>query len=118
MSSSLLLNRNVIIAGRRTSMKLEPDMWEALEEICRRETLTVNQVCTEIAKSHNGNNLTAAIRVFILGYYRAAATDEGHVQAGHGRSAGALVAAIRGRKALPLPRPMARGSNSELVASL
>ena len=30
------------------------------------------------------NNLTAAMRVFILGYFRSAATPEGHVRAGHG----------------------------------
>lgn len=29
-------------------------------------------------------SLTAAIRVFLMLYYRAAATDEGHRRAGHG----------------------------------
>jgi predicted DNA-binding ribbon-helix-helix protein len=65
-------------------MKLENDMWEALDEICRRERLTVHEACTMIANKHRGNNLTAAMRVFILAYYRAAATDSGHAKAGHG----------------------------------
>jgi len=85
MAAGSLLNRNVTIGGRRTSMKLEPDMWEALDEICRREQVTMHEVCTMVAERHLGNNLTAAMRVFILGYYRAAATEAGHSSAGHGK---------------------------------
>lgn len=88
MPASFLLNRNVTVRGRRTSMKLEPDMWDALDEICQREQVSVHEICTLIAERHQGNNLTAAMRVFILGYYRAAATDDGHAQAGHGEGAG------------------------------
>jgi predicted DNA-binding ribbon-helix-helix protein len=85
MSGGSLLNRNVTIAGRRTSMKLEPDMWDALDEVCRREQVTVHDVCTLVAERHRGNNLTAAMRVFILGYFRTAATEQGHLSAGHGK---------------------------------
>lgn len=95
MSASTLLNRNVTISGRRTSMKLEPDMWDALEEICQREDRSVHDVCTMISDRHMGNNLTAAIRGFILNYFRAAATDDGHVRAGHGRTAIASCVAAR-----------------------
>lgn len=84
MSPSSLLNRNVTVAGRRTSMKLEPEMWQALDEVCRREQLNIHEVCTMIAEKHRGNNLTAAMRVFILSYFWSAATDLGHIQAGHG----------------------------------
>jgi len=38
-----------------------------------------------VAGRHQGNNLTAAMRVFILAYYRAAATEQGHSSAGHGK---------------------------------
>lgn len=85
MAAGSLLNLNVTIAGRRTSMKLEPDMWDALDELCRRERITMHEACTMVADRHHGNNLTAAMRVFILGYYRAAATEQGHASAGHGR---------------------------------
>jgi len=85
MAVGSLLNRNVTIGGRRTSMKLEPDMWVALDEICRREQITLHEACTMVAGRHQGNNLTAAMRVFILAYYRAAATEQGHSSAGHGK---------------------------------
>ncbi|HSR71382.1 MAG TPA: ribbon-helix-helix domain-containing protein, partial [Kiloniellales bacterium] len=34
---SSLVNRNVFVGKRRTSLRLEPAMWDALAEICRRE---------------------------------------------------------------------------------
>ncbi|MDR3437011.1 ribbon-helix-helix domain-containing protein [Telmatospirillum sp.] len=84
MVVSSLRNRNVTIGGRRTSMKLEPGMWDALDEICHRESTAIHEICTRIAKDHKGYNLTAATRAFILAYYRAAATEDGHLAAGHG----------------------------------
>jgi predicted DNA-binding ribbon-helix-helix protein len=65
-------------------MKLEPGMWDALDEICCRESTAIHDICTRIAKDHKGYNLTAATRAFILAYYRAAATEDGHLGAGHG----------------------------------
>jgi predicted DNA-binding ribbon-helix-helix protein len=79
-----LSNRNVTVNGRRTSMRLEQEMWDALREICRREDMTVHELCSLIDDRRGMSSLTAATRVFILMYYRAAATDEGHATAGHG----------------------------------
>jgi predicted DNA-binding ribbon-helix-helix protein len=82
--TSTLVNRNVTVGGHRTSIRLEPVMWEALHQICRREGKSLNQVVTEIDRSRVESSLTAAIRVFLLRYYSDAATDEGHRLAGHG----------------------------------
>ena len=84
-ADSTLVNRNVTVAGRRTSLRLEPAMWDALEEVARREGTTVHRLCTLVEARRRESSLTAAIRVFILGYYRAAATEDGHGNAGHGR---------------------------------
>ena len=83
-SASTLINRNVTVAGRRTSMRLEPAMWDALQQICRREGKTLNELVTEIDRQRQESSLTAAIRVYLLLYFSAAATDEGHRLAGHG----------------------------------
>ena len=83
-SVSTLVNRNVTVTGHRTSMRLEPLMWEALHQLCRRECKSLNEVVTEIDRQRTESSLTAAIRVFLLRYYSAAATDEGHRNAGHG----------------------------------
>ncbi|MBC7637762.1 MAG: ribbon-helix-helix domain-containing protein, partial [Acetobacteraceae bacterium] len=34
MTASRLINRNVIAKSGRTSMRLEPELWDALREIC------------------------------------------------------------------------------------
>ena len=81
---STLINRNVTVAGHRTSIRLEPSMWDALTRICERERKSMNEIVTLIARNRHQSTLTAAIRVFLLGYYQAAATDEGHRRAGHG----------------------------------
>jgi predicted DNA-binding ribbon-helix-helix protein len=82
---STLMNRNVTVAGRRTSMRLEPAMWDALQEICVREGKALNELVTEIDRQRSESSLTAAIRVHLLRYFVAAATDEGHRLAGHGK---------------------------------
>jgi predicted DNA-binding ribbon-helix-helix protein len=83
-----LISRNVTVRGRRTSMRLEASMWEALKEICRRERITLADLCTLVARARSSAlTLTAALRVFIVDYFRSAATEEGHARAGHGGGA-------------------------------
>ncbi|MFQ5783558.1 MAG: ribbon-helix-helix domain-containing protein [Alphaproteobacteria bacterium] len=82
--NSSLVNRNVVVNGRRTSVRLEPQMWDALREIARREGRTMHDVCSEVEATRRTSTLTAGLRVFILSYFREAATTEGHVRAGHG----------------------------------
>ena len=81
---SKLQSRNVTVNGHRTSLRLEQDVWEALEEVCARESLSVHELCTQIEVRRTGSSRTAAVRAFVLGYFRAAASDTGHVRAGHG----------------------------------
>jgi predicted DNA-binding ribbon-helix-helix protein len=82
---SSLVSRNITIMKRRTSVRLEPEMWSALREISRREKCTIHDLCTLISvRKSPATSLTAAIRVFLMLYFRAAANEEGHVRAGHG----------------------------------
>ena len=64
-------------------IRLEPAMWQALREISAREGKTLHALVTEIERRRDQSSLTAAIRVFLLDYFRAAATEEGHRRAGH-----------------------------------
>ncbi|MFD2206890.1 ribbon-helix-helix domain-containing protein [Kiloniella antarctica] len=77
---STLVNRNITLKGRRTSLRLEPDMWDALFEICIREDCHISNLCTTIDDAKAGSSLTAAIRVFILIYFRNAAFAIGYEQ--------------------------------------
>ena len=75
-SSSLVIH-NVVVAGHRTSVRLEPVMWEALQEIARRQETNINQLVTEIDRRRDSSSLTAAIRVYIVDFYRSAAAAQG-----------------------------------------
>ena len=84
-AKSTLISKNVTILGRRTSIRLEPEMWNALKDISRRENCSIHDICSVIHIRKNPiTSLTAAIRVFLMLYYRAASTTEGHNRAGHG----------------------------------
>ncbi len=74
---SSLVNRNVTINGHRTSVRLERKMWEALEEIARREGRSINDICSQVEGSRQESTLTAGLRVFLLSYYREAAEAAG-----------------------------------------
>lgn len=72
---STLINKNIVVAGHRTSMRLEPEMWDALAEICNREKSSIKDICTLIDSSRGSTSLTSAVRVFILAYFRFAAAN-------------------------------------------
>jgi predicted DNA-binding ribbon-helix-helix protein len=74
---STLLNRNIWIGRRRTSLRLEPAMWQALEEVAATSGLTIHQLCTMIDERRRESSLTAAVRVFLLLYYRDASREGG-----------------------------------------
>ena len=67
---SILESRNVTVGARRTSMRLEPEMWDALESIARSEGMTLNTLCTQIDQRRREVGLTSATRVFIISYFR------------------------------------------------
>jgi predicted DNA-binding ribbon-helix-helix protein len=69
------LCRNVTVSGRRTSVRMEPPMWDGLFEICERERKTIGDICTMVDDRRGENNLTASLRVFILCYFREAADN-------------------------------------------
>ena len=84
MGNSRLVNRNVTASTGRTSMRLEPELWDALEEICHREASTLAALVRTIEQRRHPGGRTSAVRVFVLNYFRAAAGEEGHHAAGHG----------------------------------
>jgi predicted DNA-binding ribbon-helix-helix protein len=81
---SCLVNRNINALRGRTSMRLEPEIWDALEEICARESLTMAEVIQQIERVGHPGGRTSAVRVHVLAYFRRAATEGGHRGAGHG----------------------------------
>src|ERR1039458_9393374 len=73
---SVLVLHNIRVRGHRTSIRLEPQIWMILAEICRRERCTTQDVCSYVAGLKHGS-LTSSLRVFMLDYFRTAATEAG-----------------------------------------
>ena len=80
-AASSLVIRNVVVGGHRTSVRLEPIMWEALRDISVRRKVTIHDLVTEIDRERTASTLTAAIRVYIVDFYRAAALPAGDTAA-------------------------------------
>src|SRR5207302_1083913 len=65
-------SRSIWIGNHKTSVRLEPAMWAALNDIAAERGKTVHDVVLEINRGRKGISLTAAIRVYIVEYYREA----------------------------------------------
>lgn len=67
--------RNVVVGGKRTSVRMEPLLWECLGEISQREVRNINDIVTMIDARRGDSALTAALRIFILSYFRTASNS-------------------------------------------
>lgn len=103
MARSTLINRNIVAERGRTSMRLEPELWDALAEICRRERTSPSELCRRIEKLGLKGGRTSAMRVYVLQYFRAAATEEGHIAAGHGMADHSRVGGTSSLRAASVP---------------
>lgn len=80
-----LLNKVVLVNGRRTSMRMCKKEWGALDEICKREKLSRNDLLSILEERNTSSlGMTYSSRLFILRYFQTAATESGHKNAGHG----------------------------------
>jgi predicted DNA-binding ribbon-helix-helix protein len=65
-NTSGIVKRSVSIAGHRTSISLEAPFWEALKEIAQARGASVQRLIGTIDAQRGGQNLSSAIRVFVL----------------------------------------------------
>jgi predicted DNA-binding ribbon-helix-helix protein len=66
--------RNIYLDGLKTTVRLEPIMWGALAEIARYQAISRQELIRRVAVTlGEGDNLSSAIRVYIVQFYRAEA---------------------------------------------
>lgn len=71
MAKSSLQKRSIVVRDRKTSVSLEDEFWKAIKEIAKAEKTTPHELLDKIAgRRHRAVNLSSAIRLFILDYYR------------------------------------------------
>ena len=68
--SSTVVKRSIVIAGHKTSVSLEDPFWQGLREIAVSRGLTLSEVVASIDTDRHKGNLSSAIRLFVLDYYR------------------------------------------------
>ena len=56
-------------------MRLEPELWDALRQICDRERLGVGDLIRAIEQRGHAGGRTSAVRVYILEYFRSLAPE-------------------------------------------
>ena len=67
---SQIVKRSVVIAGHRKSISLEEAVWKSLQEIAAYRDTTLLTLVTAIDSKPKQGNLSSAIRLFVLNFYR------------------------------------------------
>lgn len=67
--------KNIVIEDRRTSVSLEDQVWDGLVDICRREEISIDELCTLVARRRIGSSMSSSLRVFLLTYFRLVARN-------------------------------------------
>jgi predicted DNA-binding ribbon-helix-helix protein len=68
------IKRSVSIAGHRTSVSLESEFWDALKAMAEAEALPLSTLIARIDAGRSASaNLSRAIRLAVLAYFRAKA---------------------------------------------
>ena len=70
---SSIVKRSVRPAGHKTSVSLEDDFLKALKEISGARQMTMSDLIHEIDAQRQHGNLSSAIRLFVLKFYRSQA---------------------------------------------
>ena len=72
---STLETYSVKVDGRRTTVRLEPEVMSALRDAAAAEDCSLADILTRIAHERRRGSLASALRLYAVGHYRARARD-------------------------------------------
>src|SRR5271165_3961304 len=58
------------LGKRTTSVRIEPELWESLEEVAFFEGCSVGDIAVRASQEFKVGSLTSRIRLFLLNYFR------------------------------------------------
>jgi predicted DNA-binding ribbon-helix-helix protein len=67
---SPIVKRSIVLAGHKTSVSLEEAFWNGLKGIAMGRHQTVSDLIGTIDAERRHNNLSSAVRLFVLNYYQ------------------------------------------------
>lgn len=62
--------KNVTLGSWRTSVSLEEQVWDGLVDVCRREEISLDELCAAVEKRRVNSSRSSALRVFVMTYFR------------------------------------------------
>ena len=77
---SPVVKRSIAIAGRQTSVSLEDAFWNRLRAIACERQMTLSELVAAIDSHRQHNNLSSALRLFVLDFYCGQASQTKEVQ--------------------------------------
>ncbi len=80
---SPVLKRSIVLDGHKTSVSLEDAFWDGLKEIGRKRLLTLSDLIGSIDAERQQGNLSSALRLYVLAFYRSQVRKE-EVEGGGG----------------------------------
>jgi predicted DNA-binding ribbon-helix-helix protein len=72
---SSVVKRSIVVAGHKTSVSLEDAFWRGLKEIAGGRNVTLSDLVAAIDGARQQGNLSSAIRLFVLDFYRKQLSD-------------------------------------------
>jgi predicted DNA-binding ribbon-helix-helix protein len=73
---SLVVKRSIVMAGHKTSVSLEDEFWNALKKIAGDRNVVLSELIGGINVQRQDGNLSSALRLFVLEYYRGKAAEK------------------------------------------
>jgi predicted DNA-binding ribbon-helix-helix protein len=73
---SLIVKRSIVLAGRKSSVTLEDEFWNALKEIAGDRNVMLAELIDGINAQRQHSNLSSALRLFVLDHYRGKAKEK------------------------------------------
>ena len=70
---SPVVKRSIVVAGHKTSVSLEEAFWTSMKEISASRSMTLSDLVSEIDKGRKQGNLSSAIRLYVLDFFRSKA---------------------------------------------
>ena len=72
---SPVVKRSIVVGGHKTSVSLEEAFWNGMKEISGLRDMTLSELVGEIDSNRQQGNLSSAIRLFVLDYFRSRAVS-------------------------------------------
>lgn len=72
--NTAVIRRSIIIGGRKTSISLEDEFWNALRAIATARNISITELVEHIERDRKTVNLSSAIRMFVFNNSRDSAS--------------------------------------------